>query len=166
MAAFLARSAGRVAVDDFVSVPLSTTDTTLATVSIKAGDVTGGYANILVEGTASAVNGSLASCPCGTVFFLADPGQPDRLAGVLAPGRRERIRERRRLGRPERGGHRPHGRRTDVRPSGLRDARNGRGDDGVGTLTATYIPFVGDGTNALVPVSAEIDVDPVAQPRD
>jgi hypothetical protein len=72
MAAFLARSAGRVAADDFVDLPLSTSFIDVATVTIKAGDVTGGYARVVVEATASAVNSSLTSCPCASVFLLAN----------------------------------------------------------------------------------------------
>lgn len=61
MAAFLARSSGRVAADEFDAVAVTTTQTTVGSVTIKAGDVPGGYANILLHVDVSAYGYSAPS---------------------------------------------------------------------------------------------------------
>ena len=49
MSAFLARAVGRVAFDDIGYYTINGTETTPGSVTIRAGDVTGGYARVLVH---------------------------------------------------------------------------------------------------------------------
>jgi hypothetical protein len=163
MAAFLARSAGRVAhVTGGNTLPDNSADVVVASLTIKPGDVTGGTANIAIDANILAYVGNGAACPCSAAFVIYVNGE-----GVASFPSYASI-----------GGINYSGgigmETTGVAvvaavPTGVNATVEVRGYHLVSTqtfsaiadLTATYVPFGSDGSNATVaaPVKAS-DVDP------
>ncbi len=151
MAAFIARSAGRVSTDNWVTFPLTASPTEIGEVVIKAGDVTGGYARILVEATVSATHSSLTGCPCGSVFYLLDDGgsqigwpaySSETVAnafggsvGSVALSAVVVV---------------PTGVAQTFTLSGFETLGTTATTNLFGTMSATYIPFTGDGSNPII----------------
>jgi hypothetical protein len=71
MAAFLARTGGRGADSSYGKV-LSIYEEVLGTITIKAGDVAGGVARVLLMGSATTYTSTLTGCPCGAGFWFRD----------------------------------------------------------------------------------------------
>jgi len=71
MAAFLARSAGRVAVSEINTVAVPATLTTIDTITIKPGDVTGGSAFVKLD-LAMQVYTFEGGCPCDGFYYIYD----------------------------------------------------------------------------------------------
>lgn len=70
MAAFLNRTGGRADYDDGPTLVLTASAQTLATVSIKAGDVTGGTAYVKIEASVQTYTLSATGCPCDGFFYI------------------------------------------------------------------------------------------------
>ncbi len=87
MAAFLARTGGRIDYsgnDNINGVPLSTSGaspTVLATVTVKAGDVTGGYAAVQLTGSFTAFANSGVGLPTNALAFIREAGTTARISG-------------------------------------------------------------------------------------
>lgn len=163
MAAFLARTGGRVGfsgIDSINGPALSNSaaaPTVLATVTIKAGDVTGGYAAIQLTGSFTAYSNSAVGLPTIGLGFVREAGtatrisgsgsvQVDAIAGGIAGVGTAAV-----LG-------------VVSVPTGVSKTYElvayrlyGTGSLlGFATLSAAYVPFAGDGTNvspAAAPVS-------------
>lgn len=73
MAAFLARSAGRVAVSTVTTMAVPATTTEIDTISIKAGDVAGGTAYVKLD-LAMQTFALTAGCPCDGFFYIYQDG--------------------------------------------------------------------------------------------
>jgi hypothetical protein len=88
MAAFLARTGGRVdfsGVDNANGPALSTnaaSPTVLASVTIKAGDVTGGYAAVQLTGSFVAYSNSAVGLPTIGFAFIQEAGTTTRVSGT------------------------------------------------------------------------------------
>jgi hypothetical protein len=163
MAAFLARTGGRIDYsgnDNINGVALSTnvaSPTVLATVTVKAGDVTGGYASVQLTGSFTAYANSAVGLPTNALAFVREAGttvrisgsglaQIDGIAGALAGADTGFV-----LG-------------VVSVPTGVSKTYElvasrlyGTGSLlGFATLSAAYVPFAGDGANvapAAAPVS-------------
>lgn len=155
MAAFLARTGGRVTMSPLEGVTggvLSTSaasPTVLATVTIKAGDVTGGYANVTLDGVFTAYANSATGLPSIAWASVRQVGSGVRLSGggfVQVDGI---------AGGTAGAGTAPVLGVVTV-PTGVAQSfelvayriYGSATMNGFATLTATYVPFAGDGTNA------------------
>jgi hypothetical protein len=155
MAAFLARTGGRnntSGIGDEGGPTVGDSTVVLKTVTIKAGDVTGGYAMVQLTGAVSIYTSSATGLPSYVVGYIRETGtsdilssyglaQVDALAGggygaasaplvgsvVVPTGVTKTF---------EVVAHRQWGTGTFV---------------GIGALSATYVPFSGDGTSATPP---------------
>jgi hypothetical protein len=160
MAAFLARTGGRgssAGLDDLTGIAISndqSSPTVMTTVSIKAGDVTGGYAVVQLSGSVTAYTTSATGLPSYVIAYIREQGttaalsswgfaQVDALAGGFIGVATADL-----VG-------------SVTVPTGVTKTYEvaayrvwGTGTFlGFGALSATYVPFAGDGSNA-VPVTA------------
>lgn len=154
MAAFLSRSAGR-AVEGGLGGTLAWDpgeQTLLGHVDIKAGDVTGGTANVLLDGSVMGSTLSVDSCPCAAVIWITTDEE-----NILAVGY---------VGLVADFGEGTSFDTTSLSAvvsveTGVTTRFNVYGGvfggsedvDVQGTVTAAYFPFDGDGTNAVQPPS-------------
>jgi hypothetical protein len=162
MAAFLARTGGRASTagtNQLVGVPISTDPglpTVLTTVTIKAGDVTGGYAIVQLTGSMTAYTNSATGLPSYALAFIREAGttavlsswgfaQVDALAGgsygIATAGLVGAVSVPTGVTKTyEVVGYRAYGTGTFL---------------AFATLSALYVPFRGDGTNALPAAAPE-----------
>ena len=170
MAAFLARTGGRTVHDDFLaSLDVGASNVTLATVSLKAGDVPGGTAYVKIDASlAGYTYEATSSCPCSGIFtvYVNGVASPAPAGGQVFVG----------IDSHNAGAYGiAQGSISTVVPVStgvvntitLRgSAQNGTLDLSVfGDLVATYVPFAGDGTNALTSVSAQRPVKGEIPPK-
>lgn len=143
MAAFLSRASGRVSFDSYTASTLADNYATVAAVQIKAGNVTGGTANVLITATI-ALNPSSASLPTGGTFQLLFNGDYLTDTTVVVGD----VTHTQDNGMLQWVVAVPTGVVHDIALQAQRafstDANHW------GTLTALYVPFDGDGTNANV----------------
>lgn len=160
MAAFLARTGGRISTDGIgqsFGPAISTaavTPTTLATVTIKAGDVTGGYATVQLTGSMTAYTTSATGLPSYVVAYIREAGtagvvsgygtaQVDALAGgsfgIATAGLVGAVSV-------------PTGVSKTYEIVAYRAFGSGS-FNGWAALSAVYVPFAGDGTNAQPPAA-------------
>jgi hypothetical protein len=156
MAAFLARTGGRISSDgmaEFGGPVLSTSEfapTVLATVTIKAGDVTGGYAVVQLVGSMTAYASSATGLPSYAVGYIRQAGTTDPLTSIGAAQIDQLA-----------GGVFGIATASFVGSVAVQTGvtrtyevvawrQFGTGTlNGIGALSAVYVPFTGDGTNAL-----------------
>lgn len=156
MAAFLARTGGRIGTGGIamqVGPAIGVSPTVITTATIKAGDVTGGYAVVHLTGSMTALTSSATGLPSYTVAYIRESGttavlssygfaQVDSLAGGSFGADTAAL-----VG-------------AVTVPTGVTKTFEivayrafGTGTfTGWGTLSAVYVPFAGDGANA-VPVA-------------
>jgi hypothetical protein len=160
MAAFLARSSGR-AVEGGVGGSLAWDpgeQTFLGKVDIKAGDVTDGTANVLLNGAIYGSTAGVDGCPCAAVIWVTTDEE-----NILGVGY---------LGLDTDFGEGTSFDTTNLTavvgvPSGVTTRFNVYGGvfggsedvDIQGTVTAAYFPFDGDGTNATAIETTSIATD-------
>jgi hypothetical protein len=166
MAAFLARTGGRLAASPFeaTNVALSNTGATptvLATVSIKAGDVPGGYASVQLSGAFTTYANAATGLPSIVASWVRDAAtgakvsnfgyaQVDQITDAVAGVDTAAI-----VGAASV----PTGVSKTYELVAYRQYGTGA-MRGFATLNATYIPFKGDGTNFAAAAA------PAAEPED
>jgi S-layer homology domain len=160
MAAFLARTGARSSTTQSSGATLSVDNdnpTILATVSIKAGDVTGGYATILLTGSFTAYAQSATFLPLRAHAMIVDAVTKSPITGGVAQV--DAITSTN-IGADGTGLVGAVTVPTGVTKSYDLVAVRGGGDEvsgtlfGTGTLSAVYIPFAGDGRNVSAPAPA------------
>lgn len=162
MAAFLARTGGRIdySGDDLVNGPAISTSgaapTVLATVTVKAGDVTGGYASVLFTGSMTAYTNGATGLPTLVLGYVREAGTTARISGTgsaqvdALAGGSAGVDTGSILG-------------VVTVPTGVSKTYElvayrlfGTGTmNGFATLSAVYVPFAGDGTNAAPAAAPE-----------
>jgi hypothetical protein len=159
MAAFLARTGGRAegAIVSNTMVPDAPDAVVLGSVSLKAGDVQGGTANVKIDASFVGLTETADGCPCTALVFLADDLGPLTLSFVTLGAN---VFE---------GSAVETGSITFVVPVETGVSRTYELVGGVlggteeislaGDMTATYFPFAGDGTNPSSLSSARMPAD-------
>jgi S-layer homology domain len=148
MAAFLARTGGRVAYDLFgnTAVAASASGFVLSTITLKPGDVTGGTAYVKIDAGINAFTGTVTGCPCQTGFTIY-VNNVAQIAEVYTSIENINV--------SGVGYDAVSITKVYAVPTGTAatiELRANNGGSGVtvwGDLAATYIPFAGDGTNAV-----------------
>ncbi len=167
MAAFLARTGGRISTDgiaDFFGPTISTSEsspTVLASVTIKAGDVTGGYAIVQLTGSMTVYASSATGLPSYAVGYIRQAGTTDVLTSYGA-GQIDQLAGGA-FGAATASFVGSVAVQTGVTRTYEVVAYRAFGSatlNAVGALSAIYVPFRGDGTNAL-PAAAP---KPVSEP--
>lgn len=157
MAAFLARTGGRnsfTGAGILSGVALSGTPVSLGSVTIKAGDVTGGYALVQLVATGTVYTSSGAGLPTYALVYVREVGT----LGVLSSYGFAQVDQ---LADTAFGTATGTAIGSVTVPTGVSKSYEvvayiayGTGAlQGIGSISATYVPFRGDGANAIPPAA-------------
>lgn len=162
MAAFLTRSAGRAGFSGTFGSTVTTTDAELYAATIKAGDVSGGQALVVVQAWINAyVSDNVTGCPCAATFYITDGTNGSVLPSVVAvdtlnytPGSSSYGFAQATISwvMPV-----PTGTTREISVMG-QVTDGSKTFSAFGTVVATYVPFSGDGS-AAVSTATEIEGD-------
>jgi hypothetical protein len=154
MAAFLARTGGRVSYDLFGNtvVAADANNSVLSTITLKPGDVTGGTAYVKIDAGINAFTSSVTGCPCQTGYTIYVNGVA-QIAEVYTSIENINI-------QGVYGYDTVSITKVYAVPTGTAATIELRANNEAtavtvwGDLAASYIPFAGDGTNPVVAAPA------------